>query len=167
MSYWNFKNLAIWLPRAFSYITWERSFQSMWFLQNHKDNYGGSWKKKNSILQGLPYWGGSGSPPHQAKIYSFPHLENPPQPNVYPPPSTKQQFSSYNLIKTVSIFSCRHYSSSVFVLISYSLDTQVMLILILIDVQYSKKAVFSFEKSLNRQNHSSSGSLHLVKKFPQ
>ena len=29
--------------------------------------------------------------------------------------------------------------------ISYSLYTQVMLILILIDVQYSQKAVFSFE----------------------
>ena len=41
-----------------------------------------------------------------------------------------------------------------------------MLILILIDVQYSQKAVFSFEKGLNLQNRSSSGSLHLVKKFP-
>ena len=38
-----------------------------------------------------------------------------------------------------------------------------MLILILIDVQHSQKAVFSFEKGLNRQNHSSSGSLHPVK----
>ena len=40
-----------------------------------------------------------------------------------------------------------------------------MLILILTDVQCSQKAVFSFEKSLNRQNHSSSGSHHLVKKI--
>ena len=32
------------------------------------------------------------------------------------------------------------------VLISYSLDTQVMLILILIDVQYSQKSVFNFEE---------------------
>ena len=40
-----------------------------------------------------------------------------------------------------------------------------MLIFILIDVQYSQKAVFSFEKGSNQQNHSSSGSLHLVKKF--
>ena len=39
-----------------------------------------------------------------------------------------------------------------------------MLILILIDVQYSQKAVFSFEKGLNRQNHCSSGFLHPVKK---
>ena len=41
-----------------------------------------------------------------------------------------------------------------------------MLIFILIDVQYSQKAAFSFEKGSNRQNHSSSGSLHLVKKSP-
>ena len=41
-----------------------------------------------------------------------------------------------------------------------------MLIFILINVQYSQKAVFSFEKGSNRQNHSSSGSLHLIKKIP-
>ena len=40
----------------------------------------------------------------------------------------------------------------------------VMLILILIDVQYSQTTVFSFEKGSNRQNHSS-GSHHPVKKF--
>ena len=34
-----------------------------------------------------------------------------------------------------------------------------MLILILIDVQYLQKADFSFEKGLNCQNHSSSGSV--------
>ena len=39
-----------------------------------------------------------------------------------------------------------------------------MLILILIDVQYSHKAVFSFKKGSNCQNHSSSGSHHPVKK---
>ena len=44
------------------------------------------------------------------------------------------------------------------------LDTQVMLILILIDIQYSQKAVFSCEKGSNGQNHSSSGLHHLVKK---
>ena len=42
-----------------------------------------------------------------------------------------------------------------------------MLILILIDVQYSQNADFSFEKLWNRQNHSSSGSHHLVKKSTQ
>ena len=41
-----------------------------------------------------------------------------------------------------------------------------MLILILIDVQYSQKAVFNFEKGWNHQDHYSSGSLHLVKKSP-
>ena len=35
-----------------------------------------------------------------------------------------------------------------------------MLILILIDGQYSQNAVFSFEKGSNSQNHSFSGSLH-------
>ena len=44
-------------------------------------------------------------------------------------------------------------------LFSYSLDTQVMLILILIDVQYSQKAILSFEKGSNCQNHFSCGSL--------
>ena len=37
-----------------------------------------------------------------------------------------------------------------------------MLILILIDVHYSQKVVFSFEKSSNRQNHISSGFFYLV-----
>ena len=54
---------------------------------------------------------------------------------------------------------------SIFVLISYFFDTQVMLILILIDVQYSQKAVFNFERGSNCQNLSSSGSLYQVKKF--
>ena len=38
-----------------------------------------------------------------------------------------------------------------------------MLILILID---SQKGAFNFEKGSNRQNYSSPGSLHLVKKIP-
>ena len=46
------------------------------------------------------------------------------------------------------------------------LNTQVMIILILIDVQYSQKAVFSFDKGLNGQNHSSTGSHQPVKKSP-
>ena len=41
-----------------------------------------------------------------------------------------------------------------------------MLILIVIDVQYSQKVVFSFENGSNRKNQSSSRCLHLVKKFP-
>ena len=41
-----------------------------------------------------------------------------------------------------------------------------MLILNLTDVQYLQKAVFGFEKNSDRQNHASSGSLHVVKKSP-
>ena len=41
-----------------------------------------------------------------------------------------------------------------------------MLIFSLIDVQYSQKAAFSFEKGLDRQNHFASCSLYLVKKIP-
>ena len=41
-----------------------------------------------------------------------------------------------------------------------------MLILILIDVEYSQKAVFAFEKGSNAQNHFFLGSKHLVKKSP-
>ena len=41
-----------------------------------------------------------------------------------------------------------------------------MLILILIDVQFLLKVVFSFEEGSNIQNHSSSGSQHLKTKFP-
>ena len=40
-----------------------------------------------------------------------------------------------------------------------------MLIVILFGVHYSQKDVFSFEKGSNGQNHTS-GSHHLVKKFP-
>ena len=41
-----------------------------------------------------------------------------------------------------------------------------MLVLILIDVQYSQKSVSSFKKGLNGQNHSSPGSHCPVKIFP-
>ena len=41
-----------------------------------------------------------------------------------------------------------------------------MLILILNDVQYLQNVAFSFEKGSNGQNHSSSDSHHLMKKFP-
>ena len=82
-----------------------------------------------------------------------------------PLPSPPKVNSTQQKIKNV-IFSCSHSSCTIFVLISYSFETQIMLILILIIVQYSQNAVFSFEKILNRQNHSSSGSYHLVKKSP-
>ena len=40
----------------------------------------------------------------------------------------------------------------------------LLILIVLINVQYSQKAVFSFEKGLNFQNYSSSVSLHPVKK---
>ena len=54
----------------------------------------------------------------------------------------------------------------IFVLISYSVVTQAMLLLILIDVQYSETTVCNFEKGSNHQNHSSTGSHHPAKKIP-
>ena len=49
----------------------------------------------------------------------------------------------------------------------YSLDTQVMLILVLINVQYSQRAIFKkvFETGSTGQKHSSSGS-YCLEKFP-
>ena len=64
------------------------------------------------------------------------------------------------------IFSCTHCSCNIIALISHSLYTRIMLILILIDVQYSEKAVFNSEIASNCENHSYSGSHHLVKNFP-
>ena len=52
-----------------------------------------------------------------------------------------------------------------FILTSYSLFTQVVTILILIDVQYLQNVVFSFEKGSKGQSHSSSDSQHPIKKY--
>ena len=62
----------------------------------------------------------------------------------------------------VAICSC-----TIFILTLYSLYTQVMPILILIDVQYLQKVAFIFEKGLHDQNHSSSGFNHPLKKSCQ
>ena len=63
-----------------------------------------------------------------------------------PPPPTKQKFSGYNPIKTaflaVVIVPAQFNFCFNFILVGQT----GMLILILIDVQYSQKAVFSFEK---------------------
>ena len=45
--------------------------------------------------------------------------------------------------------------------------TQVVLILILLDVQYLQNVIVTFEKDSNGQNHSSSSSHQPIKKFPQ
>ena len=78
-------------------------------------------------------------------------------------PPTKSQFK---LIKKIKTFLAVVIVPVPFllVLILYSFKTQI--ILILMDVQYSQNAVFSFEKFSNRQNHSSSGSHNLAKNFP-
>ena len=103
------------------------------------------------FVQGFPYWEDGGVPPPTKNLLIHPL----PTKFLFPP--TESQF---NLIKNKNIlFSCSHCSCTIFVLISYSFKTQIMLILILIDVQYLQ--------FLNRQNHSSSGSHHLVKKSPQ
>ena len=75
----------------------------MRFLQNHKDNYGGSCKPKNTTSQGFPYWGDGGeSAPPAENLLIPPHQENPHSPKLLCPHSqpTKQQCLSYNLIKT-------------------------------------------------------------------
>ena len=113
------------------------------------------------------------SPPHQAKICSsLPDLEKFPSSNFYSL-LTKSQFLLLPPNKKLQpnrnvIFSDSHCSCNIFVLISsYSFDTHFMQTWILIDVQYSQNAIFSFEKSSNRQNqnYSSSGSHQAVKKF--
>ena len=96
--------------------------------------------------------GGMGEYPHQPKICSSP----PPQQKSIQP-NKKQNI----------IFSCSHCTCTIFALISYSFETEIMLILILIDIQYSQNAVFSFKKFSNHQNHSSLGSHYLIKKSPQ
>ena len=101
--------------------------------------------------------GGWGSPPSNQK---FAHSPTPHQ--IFIPSHQKSiQPNTKNII-----FSCSHCSCTIFVLISYSFKTQIMLILTLIDVQYSQNAVFSFEKFSNHQNHFSSSSHHIVKNPP-
>ena len=57
-------------------------------------------------------------------------------------------------------------SCTIVILHSYSLNTQVMLILILINVQYLQN-IFSFEKGWSGQNHCLSYSHHPIDKSPQ
>ena len=62
------------------------------------------------------------------------------------------------------ISSCSHCFSTIFILTSYTV--QVFPVLILIDVEHLQNVVFNLEKSSNCQKHSS-GTHHLIKKFPQ
>ena len=95
-------------------------------------------------------------PPHihlKNVLIPFPSRLHLQQTFIPPPKVNSSQLNNNFHIRTPPqnfIFSCSQCFCTIFVLISYSLYTQVMLILILIDVQYSQKAAFSFEKSLNR-----------------
>ena len=89
--------------------------------------------------------GAGGESPQSAKNLLIPPLcSSPPPP--FPLNSTQQKNKSV-------IFSCSHCSWTIFVLSLYSLERQIMLILILIGVQYSQYTAFSFEKFLNHQNY--------------
>ena len=110
------------------------------------------WQSYTGFLL-LEWWG---IPPTNQK---FAHAPSPYQIFIL----YHQESIQPNKEKKNVIFSCSHCPCTIFVLISYFFETQIMLILILIDVQYSQNAVFSFENFSNRQNHSS-GSHHLVKK---
>ena len=121
-------------------------------------------KKKITILilcRVFPFGGGEGGGPfHQPKICLFPlHLEEsfipPPQRSITPPPPPPLNNNFYVIIFTLQTSSCSQCSCTIFILTSYSWYTLVMLILILIDINYLQKVVFSFEKDLNDQNHSS------------
>ena len=102
-------------------------------------------------VQGFPYWGDGGSPPPAENFLPPTGKIPPPKVNSPPPPI----YNNFHVITQYNLhFSCCHCSCTIFVLISYSLYTLVMLILILIDVQYSQKAVSSFENGWNGQNHS-------------
>ena len=87
----------------------------------------------------FPTEGDGGSPPIIWKFAHPPHLEKSPTTKFLSTPPTKQQFLSYNPIKT-AFLDVVIVPALFFFKISYSFDTQAMLILILIDVQYSKKA---------------------------
>ena len=104
-------------------------------------------------MQVFPYWGDGGVLP-------------PAQNSLIPPPTWKNSSLSPNPTQPNKnvIFSFSH-SCNIFVIISYSFVTLVMLILILSDVQYSQNAILSFEKDSNHQNLSL-GSHHLVKISP-
>ena len=63
------------------------------------------------------------------------------------------------------IFSGSYCLCIIFILISYSLYTEVMLTLSLIEVQYLQKMVLIFFKGSNGQSHSSSRSHHPIKEL--
>ena len=67
---------------------------------------------------------------------------------------TKWEYLVYNTIKTSFLVIFIAPVCTIVILTLYSLCIHLMLILVLIDVQYSHNDVFSFEKGLIRQNRS-------------
>ena len=99
----------------------------------------------------------------QPKICSFPSSS----PNFYSF-VRKSQFNPIEKLKRhFQLQSLLLLHCTIFILISYSFETQITLVLNLIEVQYSQNAIFSFEKFSNRQNLSSSDFHQLVKKSSQ
>ena len=117
------------------------------------------------ILRGTPFslLGRRGESPPLAENLLIPSPPGKIHPSRFSPSHsylTHQRFTpplnnNFHVITNKNfIFSCRDCSCIIFILTLYSLYTQGMLILILINVQYLQNAVFSFEKGLNDQNHS-------------
>ena len=56
-SFWKFKSLAIWLARTIITYNLRISFLTdIWFSQNHKGNYGASFKTKKAHLDGPTFY---------------------------------------------------------------------------------------------------------------
>ena len=118
--------------------------------------------------QGFLYWGDGRSPSltGQKFVNLSPTRKGPPVDSTpsfyYPPPKvhslTKLQLLHYNPLCTIMYH---------FYFTFTSLHTQVMLIMILINVQYLENVVFNFEKGSSGQNHSLSDSHHAIEKSPQ
>ena len=117
-------------------------------------------KEKKKERQVFPYRGNSGgvvSLPLAKYFLNFPPPEKISSPvdslHQILPPSTKGFFTLLN-----NNFHC---SCTIFILTSYSLYAQVILILILIDVPYLHNVIFSFEKRMNDQNRTSTNTYRI------
>ena len=108
-----------------------------------------------SLYRVFPIGGMDESPPTNQKC-----AHSPPPHQIFVP-SHQKSSQPNKKIKTSFLAVASDCSCTIFVLISYSFETQIMLVSILIDVQYPQNAVFSFEKFSNRQNHPSSDSTTL------
>ena len=124
-----------------------------------KTNIPKAHKSKPEILAGFSLQGGWGSHPQTSRKFSPPSWF--PTSIFYPPikDSILPLNSNFHVITQWKL----HCFCTIFTLTSCSLYTQVMLILILINVQYLQKVVFSFDKESNSQNSSFLGSHHPIK----